>query len=86
MGEDLPHVQDGSAHNLNAHLIGQGWPLGRPDVFFWENVTKTCVKPRVCACRTRAPQKGLGRRLGLGLGLGWFGPTFKVDIDDTRPA
>ena len=32
------------------------------------------------------PPEGLELGLGSGLGLGWTGPTSKVEIDDIRPA
>ena len=44
--------------------------------------------PHVTALADLEASKELGFRLGIGIGLGsgWSGPTFKVEIDDTRPA
>lgn len=64
-------MQDGPAQNLvqDAGVIGEGWPVGRPDVFYGKTPPKQEAELRDCPCRPRAPQRTGDRGPGLGLGL-----------------
>ena len=86
LGGDSTYVQERPAQNFvqDAGLIGQGGSSGARR-FLGKTPPKYAAEPRDCPCRPRAPQR-VGVRVRPGVGLGWSGPTCKVEIDDTRPA